>query len=132
MRGRVRRGRLGDAEYEGTGRRGRLEAGQTRHVRFTTGCRAAHPALKLQVYVVGMDPAREADLLVDSTCIGVIPDGLADDFSEGKMDFRAANRLLRVGRHNEAATVSDLLFGPNRSEGGRVGKGGVGTGSIRW
>src|SRR3546814_10240550 len=47
-------GRLGDAEYEGTSLRVRLEAGQTRHVRFTTGFRAAHPALKLQVYVEGM------------------------------------------------------------------------------
>src|SRR3546814_7600146 len=51
--------------------------------------------------------------IFDSTCIGVIPDGLADDFSEGKLDFRAANRLLRVGRHTEAATVYDLLFGQN-------------------
>src|SRR3546814_1331070 len=57
----VRLGRLGDAEYEGTSLRVRLEAGQNRNVRFTTGFRAAHPALKLKVYVEGRDPEREAE-----------------------------------------------------------------------
>ncbi|MFC3714815.1 FkbM family methyltransferase [Luteimonas soli] len=106
-------GRLGSAEYEGTSVRVQLEARQPRHVRFTTGFRAAHTALKLQVYVEGMAPFREGDMLVDSVCVAEIPEELAGDFSDGKLDLRAANRLFREGKYAKATAVYEFLFGQN-------------------
>src|SRR3546814_2480491 len=66
-------GRLGEADYEGSSMRVRLEAGEPRHIRFTTAFRAAHPALKLQIYVADLGAARGADLMVDSLCVGSLP-----------------------------------------------------------
>src|SRR3546814_1630284 len=66
-------GRLGEADYEGSSMRVRLEAGEPRHIRFTTAFRAAHPALKLQIYVADLGAARGADLMVDSLCVVSLP-----------------------------------------------------------
>lgn len=106
-------GRLGGGVYEGSNMRVRLAAGQFQHVRFTTTFHAAHPALKLQVYVLDMAMARETDLFVDSLCVGPVPAEFAADFTAGKLDFRAANQLLRSGRNAEAAAVYELLFDQN-------------------
>src|SRR3546814_16962238 len=106
-------GRLGEADYEGSSMRVRLEAGEPRHIRFTTAFRAAHPALKLQIYVADLGAARGADLMVDSLCVGSLPPQFAEEFTDGKLDFRAANTLLRSGRGAEAAAVYELLFRQN-------------------
>jgi len=106
-------GRLGGAEYEGVSERVHLEAGQDRQMRLTLAFNGAHPALKLQLYVEGMGLVREGDLIVDSLCVGEIPAGLADAFTDGKLDLRAANHLLRSGRNTEAATVYEFLFARN-------------------
>src|SRR3546814_12153192 len=66
-------GRLGEADYEGSSMRVRLKAGEPRHIRFTTAFRAAHPALKLQIYVADLGAARGADLMFDSLCVGSLP-----------------------------------------------------------
>src|SRR3546814_17869425 len=94
-------------------------------MRFTTAFRAAHPALKLQLYVADLGAARGADLMVDSLCVGSLPPQFAEEFTDGKLDFRAANTLLRSGRGAEAAAVYEPLFWQNplrRSEERRVGK----------
>src|SRR3546814_1001487 len=82
-------------------------------MRFTTAFRAAHPALKLQLYVADLGAARGADLMVDSLCVGSLPPQFAKEFTDGKLDFRAANTLLRSGRGAEAAAVYELLFRQN-------------------
>src|SRR3546814_215223 len=86
---------------------------EPRHIRFTTAFRAAHPALKLQIYVADLGAARGADLMVDSLCVGSLPPQFAEEFTDGKLDFRAANTLLRSGRGAEAAAVYELLFRQN-------------------
>src|SRR3546814_10346819 len=80
---------------------------------LTTAFRAAHPALKLQIYVADLGAARGADLMVDSLCVGSLPPQFAEEFTDGKLDFRAANTLLRSGRGAEAAAVYELLFRQN-------------------
>src|SRR3546814_12102957 len=51
--------------------------------------------------------------MVDSLCVGSLPPQFAEEFTDGKLDFRAANTLLRSGRGAEAAAVYELLFRQN-------------------
>src|SRR3546814_12006237 len=48
-----------------------------------------------------------------SLCVGSLPPQFAEEFTDGKLDFRAANTLLRSGRGAEAAAVYELLFRQN-------------------
>src|SRR3546814_11913304 len=94
-------GRLGEADYEGSSMRVRLEAGEPRHIRFTTAFRAAHPALQPQIYVADLGAARGAALMVDSLCVGPLPPQFAEEVPDGNPDFRAAHPLRLEGWHRK-------------------------------
>src|SRR3546814_19657835 len=94
-------GRLGEADYEGMSVRVRIEAGESRKVRFTTTFRAAHPALKLQAYVAGLGTARGADLMADSLCVGSLPPKYRSDESRAGKEGGRTCRCQWSQEHEE-------------------------------
>lgn len=103
-------GRAGDSStYEGVTRTVELEPGEFRDIHLCARFRNAHRALKLQVYVTEAPAGKVADLVIDSICLGEIPDRLAADHMDGKLDFRAANAMLRRGDLDGIELVYRLL-----------------------
>jgi len=102
-------GRAGEGPYEGEARIVELVPGEFHDVHVCVNFRNNHRALKLQVFVAEAAPGSVADLVIDSVCIGEIPERLASSYAEGALDFRAANAMLRRGDVEGMAQVYRLL-----------------------
>lgn len=101
--------RHGESGYEGVGRQFVLAAGVEQHIQLCSAFHSQHPALKVQVEVIGPPVGGAADLLMDSIYLVETPSSVRGRLAENDLTLAIANRRFREKDYAAAMTINLLL-----------------------